>query len=288
MPGYLYARAQDQWEIAGAPARSSGPDLSVTTGKWLNTNSESLGITRVISSIRDEALRLQPFGASAEGLCNWGEVKVGQVYADSVSSGRAMAFTTIYDFGFMQSHLQANVNLGLLVLAAFNTFRDGSGRSNYFSREFYRQVDASTSDWVGPAPGDHGFARAEEQVPSRAPAPLDPKLLVGSWQNTNRQSKGVAHLRVSRAGALSVFGAAQPSPVAWGEVTCEWFAKDPASTEAMAFSATYNLGFMQTHVQANVKQGVLVVAWFTQFNDDSGRSNYFSREFYYREDERES
>ena len=60
------------------------------------------------------------------------------------------------------------------------------------------------------------------------------------------------------------------------------FALSSRSRLAKAFSARYQSGDVAITLQANIKQGVLVVASFTEFNDDDGRSNYFHREFYYR------
>ncbi len=48
-----------------------------------------------------------------------------------------MAFTALFDFGFMESLLAVYLKGGILVLDSFNTFRDDSGRSNYFSPEFF-------------------------------------------------------------------------------------------------------------------------------------------------------
>ncbi len=53
---------------------------------------------------------------------------------------QAAAFSAVYDFGFEEVRLQANVKLGVLVVASFNRFRDESGRSNYFGREFFYRV----------------------------------------------------------------------------------------------------------------------------------------------------
>jgi hypothetical protein len=50
-----------------------------------------------------------------------------------------MSFQAVYDFGFLESYLQANVKHGTLVIATCNRFRDGSGRSNYYTREFFYQ-----------------------------------------------------------------------------------------------------------------------------------------------------
>jgi hypothetical protein len=51
-----------------------------------------------------------------------------------------MAFIAKYDLEFAETLIEGNVNAGLLVLAAFHTFRDGSRRANYFSREFFHEV----------------------------------------------------------------------------------------------------------------------------------------------------
>jgi hypothetical protein len=45
----------------------------------------------------------------------------------------------MYDFGFLVTILAAYAKQGILVLDTFNTFTDSSGRSNYFSREFFHR-----------------------------------------------------------------------------------------------------------------------------------------------------
>ena len=55
-------------------------------------------------------------------------------------------FLARYDFGFADLTLAANEAKGLLIIAAFSTFRNGSGRSNYFTREFfYRETRGQTT-----------------------------------------------------------------------------------------------------------------------------------------------
>ena len=134
------------------------------------------------------------------------------------------------------------------------------------------------------------YARAEELLDTDgaqyANQALDPTPLLGSWLNTNSASSGMAKVVLgTHEGALTVrvFGADKPAPRDWGEVTGEVYAKSFDSQEGTAFSALYDFGFMESQLQANVKQGVLVIASFVQFKDDSGRANYFVREFYYQE-----
>jgi hypothetical protein len=121
-------------------------DPSPLLGHWINTNSITPGIARVIISGGGRDVSIRVFAASGPTPREWGDADVEVVYSAGVQSPAAMAFVARYDFGFVETRLEANLSLGLLVIAAFNTFRDGSGRSNYFAREFfYRAQESSVS-----------------------------------------------------------------------------------------------------------------------------------------------
>jgi hypothetical protein len=187
-----------------------------------------------------------------------------------------MSFFVDFDFGGMISRFQGNVNLGLLVLAGFHDFKDGSARSNYFSREFFYSVASLQA--VAPA----SDAPSQDAGSRR----LDTSSLLGFWRNTNSASLGIAAVEISDHGehlGVRAHGVGESGTVDWGEVAGPIYAKDCSSVDAMAFSATFSSQGIRCHLQANVKQGVLVIAYFTEFQDGSGRSNYFSREFYYKE-----
>ena len=124
--------------------------------------------------------------------------------------------------------------------------------------------------------------RADEQMV--AGADIAPGPLVGTWLNTNSATQGITRAILAIKGqqiTLRIFAAGDP-PLDWGETDASVFATDTSSTEAMAFSAFYDFGFMETQLQAHVRQGVLIIAKFDRFKDNSGRSNYFSKEFFYR------
>lgn len=107
---------------------------------WTNTSPTTQGIVNVrITCVAGKCLiRVQ--GNRDGALHDWGEVVVESIYADSPASRRGMAFIAKYDLEFAETLIEGNVNAGLLVLAAFHTFRDGSRRANYFSREFFHEV----------------------------------------------------------------------------------------------------------------------------------------------------
>ena len=71
------------------------------------------------------------------------------------------------------------------------------------------------------------------------------------------------------------------SHVDWGEAPAELFADLPESTQATSFTSFYDLGFMSVWLLVYVNKGVLVVISLTRFQDGSGRSNYWGREFFF-------
>jgi hypothetical protein len=127
------------------------------------------------------------------------------------------------------------------------------------------------------------YMRLDEQA--EAPGSVVAEPLLGTWSNTNTATRGIVKtvLAAKENGiVLRVFAAGSPQMVDWGETAASIFAADALATEAMAFSAFYDFGFMETQLQGHVRQGVLIIAKFDRFKDDSGRSNYFSKEFFYR------
>jgi hypothetical protein len=129
-------------EMAGTSTTEAARNLetSIMVRSWANTNLSTPGITTVqIRSISGK-LRVTIESAAKDSPLNWGEVEAECVYAENAGSARGMAFVARYEFGFLEALVEGNVNGGLLVLAAFYTFRDGSPRSDYFSREFFHEV----------------------------------------------------------------------------------------------------------------------------------------------------
>lgn len=203
------------------------------------------------------------------------DIEADWIFANGMTSRAGMAFTALHDFGSFRSDFQGNVNLGLLVLAAFNVYPRGSKHSDCFSREFFYLAQQTP-----PADGP-----ALPPPVAHAGRPLAPSHLVGEWLNTNRVSAGVRKIEISGDGdglRVHTWGGGEPFPDDLGETRGELFGFDLSAREAMAFSACHDTGNLVVSVQANIKQGVLVVAYFTRFQDDTGRSNFFSREFYYR------
>jgi hypothetical protein len=262
-------------------------DPAPLAGRWINTNAHGRGICELTIETDGSRVNLQAFSAGDRALCAWGKTEAGLVCGSDVRAQAGTCFTAPYDFGAFHVELQGNLNLGLLVVASFN--RVGAEGHDYFAREFYRRGDSAAG------PLSAGWSEASGRVggddpiePERAAPglPFDGSEMFGEWLNTNPDSRGIARLRVdgdaSNAAIVRVWGAQVPQPLEWRPTSAALFALSSGSRLAKAFSARYTADDVAVALQANIKQGVLVVASFTEFKDGSGRSNYFHREFYYR------
>jgi hypothetical protein len=277
-----WMRVMDRMDEAADAGRRPAPRaalrLDAMTGDWINTNPESPGIQRVEVSARDEGLAVHPVCAGEPAPGDWGTVAADALFADGMRSDQGMAWIARSGTASgWESRLQANVNLGLLVLAAFHS-SPRPDRSSYFAREFYRHAGGAASPSPAAAAGTGAGGGG-------GGGSVDPAPLAGTWHNTNPAARGIARIDLEQtngAFTVRVAGAGGAAPVDWGRAPAIPFGHDAAARAAMAFRAAYDFGFQQVELQANVKQGVLVVASFNSFAAGDPRSSYFTREFFYR------
>ena len=111
--------------------KNDGVDISTLLGAWTNSNSQTEWIKRFTLSKKGSIFTIHVHGA-AEPF-DWGEVEAVP-YMDNIGE---LAFHAVYELETFNSLLAANTNKGLIIIAAFNRFKNGSGRSNFLCREFY-------------------------------------------------------------------------------------------------------------------------------------------------------
>jgi hypothetical protein len=122
----------------------------------------------------------------------------------------------------------------------------------------------------------------------RATMTLSADKLIGRWMNTNRETQGLAEFLIEQDGerfSVSGVGVGADGPIHWPVTEAKALAnlEEEAGQRAVALTATFDFGFMRAETQIRVNKGVLVIVLFHTFLDDSGRSNYVNREFYYRQ-----
>jgi hypothetical protein len=113
-------------------------------GRWVKTSDAPQWIESLDVGVEGDALRIRPHGGTTEpSPADWGTATSQAVYAGSMTSGdaRAGAFVTRYELAGMDVELQANLNLGLLVVATFVSFHKPAPFADRFTREFFRREE---------------------------------------------------------------------------------------------------------------------------------------------------
>lgn len=258
-------------------------DLAAFPGIWTSSDPGTRGVARLGLAVRDGELLGRIWGAGAHGPVDWGESRAEALYADAVTSHTGAGFLLRYDFGFLKSHVEANLKLGVAVLCVYQSFQDASGRHGYFFREFL-SVDGGAGELAAaPSVADRSCGLDEEL--GRGPGAVD-ELLLGHWHNTHRGSRGIPEIALERRGegvAVRVWGAGAQGLVDWGEAQGELFTcVEEDVVRSAAALARYDFGFMECELQIRQNKGILAVTTFNRFRDGSGRSSYVTRELFYR------
>lgn len=118
---------------------------------------------------------------------------------------------------------------------------------------------------------------------------LNAGKLVGQWLNTDPDTRGISAIVIERDDehfSVSISGAGADGLIEWPTTRATALAnlEEEAGQRAVALSADFDLGFMTAETYLRVNKGVLVIVLFVTFRDDSGRSNYLNREFFFRRD----
>lgn len=130
------------------------------------------------------------------------------------------------------------------------------------------------------------FAQLCDRVESGATAtagPIDLSAFPGTWVNSNPETNGIARLSMSEDGgrlSVRVYAIGPDGLIDWGTADAEVFMATPASSVGAGFTCRYDFGFAETRLMGMLMKGLLVLAQVHTFTDDSGRANYFVREYY--------
>jgi len=112
------------------------------TGRWVNTNRETHGIAECVIEPDGQDLIVKVIATGVEGPIAWPTIRAAVLANLEEEAGqRTAALAVNFEFGFMKSETYIRINKGVLVIVLFNSFLDGSGRSNYVTREFFYRAD---------------------------------------------------------------------------------------------------------------------------------------------------
>lgn len=118
---------------------------------------------------------------------------------------------------------------------------------------------------------------------STANSDFDRAALLGTWINSNPDTNSIALIEVSESEGkleLRVSAVGPGGLIEWGPATAEVFATGPASRVGAGFTCRYDFGFAEARLQGMIMKGLLVLAQFHLFKDNSKRAGYFLREYF--------
>ncbi len=129
------------------------------------------------------------------------------------------------------------------------------------------------------------FAQIYDRVeidPATA-GPVDLGAFTGLWVNSNPDTNGIARMSMTEAGgklSLQVFAVGPDGLIDWGATAVNVFAASPSSRAGAGFTCVYDFGFVETKLQGMILKGLVVLAQFHHFKDESRRADFFVREYF--------
>lgn len=112
---------------------------------------------------------------------------------------------------------------------------------------------------------------------------MELSALVGTWINSNPDAHSVALVKATDAEGrlrLQISAVIEGGFIDWGTADAEVYAPTPDSHAGAGFTCRYEFPHGETRLQGMIMKGLLVLAQFHFFKDDSNRENYFLREYF--------
>ncbi len=119
-----------------------------------------------------------------------------------------------------------------------------------------------------------------------SPAFALPSDFTGTWVNKNPNTRSITHFVVTSDNAntlkIQVYGKCHPSDCDWGKAALVTYGLNIQDTQQSKATANFNQGFANNLLTLDNAGSEVLVQEFTQFLDNSGRHNYYNREYFQR------
>jgi hypothetical protein len=112
---------------------------------------------------------------------------------------------------------------------------------------------------------------------------MELNALLGTWINSNPDTNSIAQVKATSLDGklkLQISAVGPDGFIDWGVADAQVFAATPTSHAGAGFTCRYDFGFAETRLQGMIMKGLLVLAQFHLFKDDSKRASYFLREYF--------
>jgi hypothetical protein len=275
-----HAREADRPADDEATTEPRPIDLSPLEYEWISVSGVAGGLQRFRLQADDGSAIVSATGHGEPTPGDWGAVRADGVFVGGLQSNTVVAFIATFEGPQVTSQLETYHALAQVTGHTFHRFTDGSGRRDYFTREFYVHTEGGQPAAAGTFPPE---ATGEFPAALRS-GRNDPGQLLGTWRGTDPAiAKSISTLEcdlVDGDFAVRAWGVGPDGPIDWGVVPAQLYADAAFPHYPPAFLATFDHGYMRVHVQARINRGLMVACEYTQFTDGSGRPDYWFREVY--------
>jgi len=180
-------------------ALSAGKPLQISQfcGDWLNADpTGACGMLGVSLTEQEGSLWVRGLGMAKPVGYAWHRVHTPS-FASDPASNQAWGFLADYDFGFLRTIIAGYYKTSVLVATTYNTFQDGSGRTPYWTREFFhRRMLGEPATTALP----RDVSRDRDRSPGTAPGRVDAATMVGRWVNFDREGPEITGVTVRADG----------------------------------------------------------------------------------------
>jgi hypothetical protein len=138
---YTLAMATAVTAMAAVSPAFAG-SASTMVGTWVNADSSTGGVTRLVITGTGNTYEVHGFGKCSPTDCDWGK-KPMTTYGTNVSDVTHQIGTATYKPGFAETTLTMEQSGGQIIVHSFTRFTDSSNRQNYHSRYIMRKVKSN-------------------------------------------------------------------------------------------------------------------------------------------------
>ena len=107
--------------------------------------------------------------------------------------------------------------------------------------------------------------------------------LLGTWINSNPDTHSIALVKATESEGrlrLQVSAVGDDGLIDWGAADADVFAASSDSQTGAGFTCRYEFAHGETRLQGMIMKGLLVLAQFHLFNEETKRESYFLREYF--------
>jgi hypothetical protein len=235
-------------------AQDTRIDVSPMVGTWFGIKLDENRIANIVITERDGTLLIHPYGSPDSEVPDWGEVAATPYTASG--STTASGFRAQCRLDGVKVEFFTVENQGVLLAQTFTSF-DDSGRTNEFSKAYYRRSPA-------------------ELVATEA---ISTGAVTGEWVNANPNTDWVTGFTLSEnAGTTTIRVRGASDPIDWGEAEVTVCQDSHGESN---FCAVYDLEPFVAAVGVISIKNLVVLNVFRRFKDGESIDN-FNREFFFR------